>query len=595
MNNLKSDIYKLSKSLLKEIECDLSDIELAAIVTYSILNKGYCKGAYDYINLTKNIYDEYAVGHFSLSEIYGCTNQRVNSTLISFNKKDSDFFNTEANELDWVNIVISNKEKEYLNKLNNIIKNNYNNFYSEIIKLNEEEDNKELFELLIEKNHTKKENCFFKLLENIIPNKFFENEYENFQNKYRIKNYFRLNPNESVSITEIRSIVDNIFEYNHKKIILKAFDSENDDYIIIAECLDNMNINKKDLKEFRNSNKYKDSLLEKLDIVLYENISIEDKLIKLISYSLKMKLNAIELSVFFDKIISNLTVEDIKNKYKKEIDLIENKIYKKYPDLLKDINNININLTNIKTSEICEYKNYLNYYEKNPNVIEFHMKNGNYSNSETCVISGIAEPGYEHNWYNSNSNEEENYVELRNSLEVISLFKVKKDRNFQSRLSYENLNNVKCYKLYSLDILNREDIDINIIKISLKNILEEIKNKEIILVHDFIRSPKFTEDQKEKLTNVMKEIEEEYKDIIFIDEHPNGDDRLLLTLKSQLIELIDHGKINFKTAIDVNKELNFNNIEVKKLSNIDTYVKEEQAMDCINSIMNKKQKIKLKV
>lgn len=591
MNNLKSDIYKLSKALLKEIDCDLSDIELAAIVTYSILNKGYCKGAYNYINLTKNIYDEYAVGHLELNEIYGYTNQKVNSTLISFNKKDSDFFNTEANVLDWSNLIINNKEKEYLNRFNDIIRNKFNNFFPEIIKLNEEENNKEIFELIIEKFFTKKDNCFFKLLQHIIPNKFSENEYENFKNKYKIKNYNRLETNENISRTDISLILEDISSYNQRRTLEKAFSPDHYDYMIIDECLDKMKINKKDLKDFRKSNKYKDSFLEKVDIVIDENLTVEDKILTLVKSSSKMKLNAIELSNFFDKLMNNLTVEDIEEKYKKEINLIENKIYKKYPDLLKNINNLDINLKNITTSENNEYGNYLNYYEKNPNIIEFHMNNGAYSNYETCVISGITAPGYSHTW----ADENEDYVEIRNSLEVIALLNVKKDRKFQSRLSYQDLDNIKCYKIYSLDILNRDDLNINVVKISLKNILEEIKDKDTILVHDFIRSPKFTENQKEKLKNAMKEIEEDYKDIIFIDEHPNGDDRLILRLKSQLMKMVENKIIDFKTAIEVNKEMNFNNIEVKKLNNLDTYVNEEQATNLINSMINKKQKIKLKV
>lgn len=87
MKDLKTEIYEITKEISKNL--DINSEELASISLYSILNKGYSKGAYDYLYLSKNIYDEYILMHSELNNVYGFTNQRLSEQTIYFDGEES--------------------------------------------------------------------------------------------------------------------------------------------------------------------------------------------------------------------------------------------------------------------------------------------------------------------------------------------------------------------------------------------------------------------------------------------------------------------------------------------------------------------------
>lgn len=591
MNNLKNDIYNLSTKILENKSYDISDIELSALALYTILNKGYCKDAYSYIVLTKNIYDEYSLGNRRLSNIYGVTNQNISEDLISFNNNDF-LFNINT-ELVFNNIVLSEKEKEYLIKFTDILKENKDNLINlveDIKKLNTDIESNHFYELILK--YKSDSNSTLKIIEAVTESGLTPEEWLSFLNKYKITNHKRFSE-RGLIFSNISEILPDNMCYKEKELISKIIKEKDptEKYVnlIMKETLDYMNINEKDLNKFIKSSKYKNSFLEKINISMNNNLELKEKLILILDEKVKFKTNIEKLIEDLNKSINNETYEDLYLKYSKEIKLIENEVYKKYPDLLKNINETDMKF-NVLDVTNDKYNNYTDYYEKNSNVIDFHFdKDTERKKLYTSLISGISMPGYFKSYHKSTENEI--YFELRNSLEVIALLEIKKVKTLENRLTYDYMSNLNVIKMADFDILKREDLDINLLTSLIKEFLNKMKEEKLVVFSDILNTPKVNKSEKLKIQNILKEIEKDYKDIIFINGTPTDEDDIIMKFRYQLLLLVNNKKISFEKALEINKEITLNNKEVKKI-NRERYIERDEVSSGLNSIINDLQKRK---
>lgn len=589
MNNLKNDIYNLSKELLENKSYDISDIELSALTLYTILNKGYCKDAYSYMVLTKNIYDEYSLGNRRLSNIYGVTNQSVSADLISFNSNDN-FLNMNT-VLAFNNVILNEKEKEYLIKFTNILKENKDNLINlvkDIQKLNTDIESNHFYELLL-KNKADS-NSTLKIIEAISESGLTKEEWLSFLNKYKIVNHRRFNE-RGIKFSNISEILPDNMCYKEKDLISriitkteptgKLFNS------IMEETLLYMNLNEKNVNEFIKSPRYKNSFLEKINIAMNNKLDLKDKLILILNEKFKLKINIEELIEDLNKSINNETYEELYLKYSNEIKSIENAVYKKYPDLLKNINETDMKF-NVLDITNDKYNNYTDYYQKNSNIIDFHYnKDNDRKNIYTSVISGISMPGYFNSWQPSTENEI--YFEVSNSLEVIALLEIKKLESMENRLTYDYMSNLNIFKMADFDILKREDLDINVLSSLIKEFLNTMKEDEMVVYSNILNTPKIAKAEKTKIQNILKEVEKDYKDIIFINSNPSIEDEIIMKFRYQLLLLVNNKDISFKKALEINKEITLNNKEVKKF-NPEEYIEADKVRISLNSIINDLQK-----
>ena len=591
MNNLKNDIYNLSTKILENTSYDISDIELSALALYTILNKGYCKDAYSYIVLIKNIYDEYSLGNRRLSNIYGVTYQNISEDLISFNNNDF-LFNINT-ELVFNNIVLSEKEKEYLIKFTDILKENKDNLINlveDIKKLNTDIESNHFYELILK--YKSDSNSTLKIIEAVTESGLTPEEWLSFLNKYKITNHKRFSE-RGLIFSNISEILPDNMCYKEKELISKIIKEKDptEKYVnlIMKETLDYMNINEKDLNKFIKSSKYKNSFLEKINISMNNNLELKEKLILILDEKVKFKTNIEKLIEDLNKSINNETYEDLYLKYSKEIKLIENEVYKKYPDLLKNINETDMKF-NVLDVTNDKYNNYTDYYEKNSNVIDFHFdKDTGRKKLYTSLISGISMPGYFKSYHKSTENEI--YFELRNSLEVIALLEIKKVKTLENRLTYDYMSNLNVIKMADFDILKREDLDINLLTSLIKEFLNKMKEEKLVVFSDILNTPKVNKSEKLKIQNILKEIEKDYKDIIFINGTPTDEDDIIMKFRYQLLLLVNNKKISFEKALEINKEITLNNKEVKKI-NRERYIERDEVSSGLNSIINDLQKRK---
>lgn len=589
MKNLKNDIYNLSKKLLKNKSYDISDIELSALTLYTILNKGYCKDAYSYIVLTKNIYDEYSLGNRRLSNIYGVTNQSIAADLISFNSNDN-FLNINTG-LSFNNVILNEKEKEYLINFTNILKENKDNLINlikDINKLNTDIESNHFYELLL-KNKADS-NSTLKIIEAITESVLTKEEWLSFLNKYKIVNYRRFNE-RGIKFSNISEILPDNMSYKEKdlisRIITETEPTKKLVNTVMEETLLYMNLNEKDVNEFIKSSRYKNSFLEKINIAMNNKLDLKEKLILILEEKFKLKINIEDLIEDLNKNINNETYEDLYLKYSKEIKSIEIEVYKKYPDLLKNINETDMKF-NVLDIANDKYNNYTDYYQKNSNVIDFHYnKDNDHKKLYTSVISGISMPGYFNSWQPSTENEI--YFELRNSLEVIALLEIKKEDAMENRLTYDYMSNLNIFKMADFDILKREDLDINVLSSLIKEFLNKMKEDEMVVYSDILNTTKIAKAEKTKIKKILKEVEKDYKDIIFINSNPSIEDEIIMKFRYQLLLLVNNKDISFKKALEINKEITLNNKEIKKF-NPEEYIEADKVRIGLDSIINDLQK-----
>lgn len=67
MKNLKNDVFDICKRYCTKKELDIEASELAALTIYSIIQKGYFKGSYDFVRLYKNEFNELVLGYESIN------------------------------------------------------------------------------------------------------------------------------------------------------------------------------------------------------------------------------------------------------------------------------------------------------------------------------------------------------------------------------------------------------------------------------------------------------------------------------------------------------------------------------------------------
>lgn len=587
MTDLKTEVYEISKKISKNKNLDITPEELASISLYSILNKGYSKGAYDYLYLSKNIYDEYILMHSELNNVYGFTNQTLPEKTIYFESDETIQKNSNIKFLKEEDYIYSKKLIEIIEKNNE--KNNIISMLNEIKELNEIDDNRFLFEKFITNNKRKyKDNFTLLFLSSSFDGLEDEEEFK-FESKNKVKNYSRGQKSE---------ILEKFLEYKERDFILKILRglSEKDIKEGYEDVFKFDYVKTKKIRE--NDFYYNNSKLKFLDeVIKIKNKDINNNLdiLKLLYSNFQSFKVNIDVDTRIFKENNKMLDKDILNLYKEEIKEVEEYIFKKYPDLNNSFNDVKLNsnkiLINVNEKygeSVKDINNFADYYYKNPSFNDIHLKNGYHSSASTTVISGIAEAGYSYFSYGSQIDKDEIYYENRNSLEITSIVKVYVDRALDNNYNYETFKNLKNIKIYSVDFLKREDFDIKSIKNSFENIIKDFG--DLIIVHDFINSPRINEIDQIKLDNMMIELEKENVNSFFLNENVSrcsNDFRVRKDLKLIILKNLEDGLITYKEALEINKSITIESSIVQKYKD-GIYNKKETFESDINEIIENK-------
>jgi hypothetical protein len=592
MKTLKKDIHTLSKKYIKVNPLDINENSLSSLVLYSILRDPYCKDRFLYINLYNGIDDDYILYHKDLVGIYGVTNQTVRNAHILFNTNSYETGPLIEREF------LTEDNKNYLKKIKVIFEKNLDDFENLIKELNlntKKEEYGYLIKFLRKISGKDHEDTFMSILKEVINLDMTEAEYELYSQKNKYKDYGKnFYKQEMTEFERTYEIVDKYckekFHRKEYEILISKLRQKNSESSIKdpeelseykSKCLKK---DKKSLLEY-----FQDSDEEYLDYrlntlrnnkILYNNsfIKVYDllendfnnpNLIKNI-----MSLSGLQRAEFKKAIIeiNNLlkfkSIEYLLKEYEKPINLIKEQIYKKHPEFKESPKGIQRKLEIFDADKTTD--DIFERYTKNVDYLDLHYKNGYYTSIVTPIISGIAEIGYyrDHNYKHDN----ETFYILKNKFETEMFSCIKKNRNIES--NYESLNNISVDIIDSFNCVhNIEEYSENI-KSFFNKMIEDRKDLCDVIKIECLDSPKFTENQIQKLYNIIREVIRDNPDTIIFEELSNrtivgGYD--LTKAKKEVLEKLNSKEITKSDVLKIFKLMTYDNKEFKDILETDDY------------------------
>lgn len=577
MKNLKEEIFKISRKYCEKNKIDIIDSELAALTLNFILKNGYFKNSFDYLRLSKNEYDEYCLFHLKLNNVNGLVNNTAKNEVLLMNKNDSDL---SANIPEVEDFIYNKSEVDYLSKLRNILINsdNFKDLINKFINLNEEN-----FENIF---NFKKINEIFKLKEslniikimNVFLNEIKEEQETELIKRLKIKDY-KFADNQYTN-----------YVYEQKKIISYLFK----DFIIAAKKSKEEAINYCLKKEIIPSNyndlRKKDFLYNESILKIIDNCDFNNN-IDILNHFLDDKFNSLKslMIMKIEEIMDNECEFKIYNKYKKEVDAISNVIYKKYPNLKENFNNVDFKIGEIESLN----KNKVKELFKDSTFLEIY--DNKMTKNKTAVINGLNSFEY----YNSRNKFEEYefYLKVSNEFEIISIFDIRMKKLGKLNDYKHSFENIKEMKIFGIDYIYKKDLNMNIIKEAMTKVINLVDNNTV-LTYEFADANSILESDKIILKNMFNEILKDNNKILTIDTHRDLENEGLYNkklIKYEALNYLENGLKKYEDLIPVFKKIE--NIKKEDLENITFTEREIEIKKIVRNLFeeSKTNKIKNKV
>lgn len=581
MKNLKSEVLNICKRYCKVNELDISESELASLSIYSMLQKGYFKDSYNFIRLYKNEYNEFVMGYKGLSNIQGVTNSTVSGAIIRIDKKDNEMSIATPDKED---LLLKEKEVLYLNSFIEIMEKNksFNDFIKDLNKLNNRSlENKYIYKSLyniLDNDSYGEEISLKSILDFFVEPLLNEEELENFNSSCKTNLMNFIGSDEKNLSYIYGNVLEKLTGIKNYKDIRKLYISGKSNEDLIKYCIDN-NIIDKDIDYIRkNTFIYDKSILKVIDNNMIDNLEyyINDKRFESIK-----KYNKIKIEEF----LINENESEIFFKYKKDIDIIEKNIYKKYP-LLKESY---ISLTSVPSD--IEKSSPKNTTEILNDTVFLDL---NY-NDETnfSIINGLTTISYMNK--RSEYRESDYKLKLNNGLENTAIFDIVINNDLD-RYKSGAFNNLKVLNIFNLCFLNRKDINLKDIKNGIQNIVNST-DKNTIIAFEFTDANGYSKYNVKVFNNLMKDIINENKDRLFCSKGITTEifPYELRNLKVHTAVQLDKEKISYNETVKI-----FNYFDTLKKEEIDSLSKlletdQNEYHLKINLVINKNKSKKLKV
>jgi len=532
MPNIKKMIFKESQKISAKTDLDITPEELANLALYKFLNLPYFNDVHNFVKMHYNVFDEITLGLPPLNNVKGYSNDTIKSFVIQMNKED-----LQPEKIEYKDQILNKQEyklfKSFMDDLNS------SKDIDELIKKIEIHETTTPFYLNIIMNITNTEsykgNKLIRALE-----RYSEYKYEDSVEEFKFENL-----SKTTQYRSIRSLGDiNDFAYDHYS--LKGFSKKSFEEIMEA-------VNQRDIDAITGiANFFKEGLArfhethpeqyEKSIFKIFKEISdpkLRDKAAFNLNY---FESERKVLNNDYKKLLQNGTCEEILEKYNNQINDIINKISKKYPQILGNV-------------EDQDYTINRFVYMKNEEKVSFIKKespleifHANYTELEYRSIRGIR---FFKNEYRA---DEGFYIGANNGLEDIAAA----DGYFMDNISFNgNRGDLKNIRLSRITEVGR-DINIQVKQDLIENAIKLAQELKCIFVYDIMeRDHKAQNDFNNQMAQCITNLKKKYPDVIFFNDCIMLDEKSYLesTIKSELLTRLYKENIPYEKIISANNEL----------------------------------------
>lgn len=523
---IKDIIYKEASN----IKTDIFPSELASIALFKILKSSYFENQYDFIQLNKTDQGLIGISTGALNSIENLSNSEIHSMSVNFENNGENIIGINENAKSFSKILTRN-QLDLFERFINILKESKDLFEIKD-KVDEEliKNRRFIYELnkISDYNSSISPNNILTILM-IVSNHEIDKEYE-FDNKIEYKNISMYNNKDSFNLGyELSKLIGN----NVKDLI--NFDSKDTYKMIIEKNIDDLlgkgfiqkdlekkysNLtNSEDKIEFikdikKNKKIYETSILK----ALLESNNFTDKLLKVLNKSYL----SFQVEKYLDdneyKVEKN-TIEDLYQKYNKEIELIEAAVYKEFPTLKNNNKNYEIEFKIVKNDKNNSYSSFGDSTSHEVSIEDTPLKDSNeidktefikaVHNSEkvdlmshfdyTFAIKNLR--GLNHDWMNNNYS---NPVSLiKNDLEVLGYTESCIDKRTESGMVQLTVSPVY--------VVSKEKNNMELIKDAFRPFFQYAKENNMIIEYE---SSILKNQSKYTSLRAFIELKKEYNSVI---------------------------------------------------------------------------------
>ncbi len=537
---IKNTVYKIAKNIAKKQQMDIEPEELSALALHKIYNLPYFKDSNQYLILFKNVFDEINMGVHELNQVKGYTNGNIDRAIVKFNIKE-----TIPEEFNKEDKIHNRKEVEIIKNMKSIL---LKSETMEELKKNIENYEKssdplflsKLFLMIVDNRRSTlrmiKAMDYFVKYE--IEDKNIELSFENIHKK-------RLYRGSGVS-----DLTDGIFSYHANDYINNSqkYNQENEDYSLPSNSLKELtglnNITMDDLKTFRKDypDEYADSIYKMIVENKPKNLIIEkiynEKYFKEDKKILLNKLN---------KELEKETIEDLQEKYNKEINYIVDKICQKEPVLKNDINNTKNYIQKIEYKRENYFEVIENFRKENKSKLELFENDYGYSDYEYDIIKGL-------HFYKREYAFSGIVHILKNDLEDFAAIEGRIENT--TRVSYDDkkIPSVKISYYYDANRGTNDEMKKQLVESFIKYCNDE---RPIFSYDIYDRLHRNSSDFNDSFINIINDLKEEYPNIVFINDGTkyDTDSSFMKDLKDEMLTYFIENSLTNKQLIEANKNL----------------------------------------
>jgi len=554
MTSIKENIYKLAKNMAKKKEIDIEPEELAALATYNVLNLPYFEKTNNFLSLSYNVFEEITMGHISLNNVRGYTNSTIENFTVKFDMDEK-----SPGKFDNFNAILKKADKQILMSFIDIL--NSNNTTHDIVAaiMREEEKNNQYYNTLLNLFNANDKigynKGFLKQLDFFIP-------YDQADTDIEILNHLQNKQKHYRSSSFSNPVYDNILKYSLKGCA-------NDSVSELMERLSQDDINTltgvRDITS-ENYNQFKDKYPLKYEKSILKILEGSDTALEKESkiYDLKELNNEKQIFIHYaKKTLSNPTFEDLLEKYKDEIEIIMDKVYKYYPQLDGSMDTLPY-ILNIENHEGGQDFDKLFHKHTDNDPLEIYQDD--YRACNMLVVRGNS--FFSHEFNKSPSI----YVSAYNGLEDIVASEGFHRKSVRLEYSEVPLENIRISRIF----LAARHYPENVLADIIETYVKMAQNSNKALVHDIYERHYGLSSINDSFEKIINDLSKKYEDsVIFINDGYKSNDKesFKSRIKSEMLVIAFKENFSHQQMLICNKAIEkyANTDDFKRISEMDYF------------------------
>jgi hypothetical protein len=559
MPNIKKTIYREAKKIAKTTELDITPEELASLTLFKVMNLPYFENVNDFLSLHYNIFDEISVGNIPLNNVKGYTNSNLSSFVVKMDMKESVEY-----KFDVTNQILKKEHHELLKDFINII--NTAESFDDLMKKIEKKQDKDVIYLnklmKITSSSSYDGSKLVRAIEDLISydeKKAMMDEF-NFERHHKL-NYYRrshLNSNRSIDF-----VFDNYqVKDASRKPLSEVITNLRPHDVAYFTGIQGYKLEDLDKFEKNHPDQYNNSLYK----IFKENetqAARSKAAFELFHFSKEVKI----FTKMYKKMIENNTAEHLIEKYNDDIQKIIKVLAKNYPQITK----------NRQDSE-CEIKTFTfnTASQKDSFINKEHPLEIFQSEYKDICYPSVRGFGFYKQYYRA---ENGIYVSAHNGLEEIASVEGYERNDCSAGGHRMQIKNFRINRLYDAG----RDLDIATKQTVIEEFVKMAEEKKCPFVYDiFERDHPAQEQFNNDMRVVIKNLQEQYKDVIFINDGVGLNDKEALSrdMKCEVISTLVNNNIDYDKILLANKYLEnfFKKDSFNELANLDYFERKKDTL-----------------